>query len=145
VDKEEELREGCWLRRRISQAIACKVRPRTLEALLSRTTGSTSLRTAGANTAHYNMSLSTSVRLVLYRRGRVLKSPFSAPDLRCHYTRKESHRQYHRLTAEAHARSSSRNPLELEVDDAKAASRSMKYQFNFAANEFTRNQLTATC
>ena len=85
------------------------------------------LRAAGANTAHYNMSLSTTVRLVLYRWGRVLKSPFSAPDLRCHYTRKESHRQYHRLAAEAHARSSSRNPFELEVDDAEATGRSMKY------------------
>jgi hypothetical protein len=90
---------------------------------------------AGTNTAHYNMSLSTSVRLVLYRWGRVLKSPFPPPNLRCHYTCEERYRQYRRLTAEAHTGPSSRNPLELEVDDAEAASCSTKYQSNLASDE----------
>ena len=80
-----------------------------------------------ANVALYTTSMPTTVRLVVYRWGRVLESPFPPPNLRCHYTCEERYRQNHRLAAEAHTRTSSRNPLELKVDDAEATSRPKKY------------------
>ena len=125
MDKEEELTEGC--------CYAAVTQKRSQGQ--AENTGSTPLAyhrfesqmAAGAKTAHYIMSLSTTILLVLYRRGRVLEAPLSPPNLRCHYASKERYRQDHRLTAEAHTGSSSRNPLELEVYDAEATSRSMHY------------------
>lgn len=80
-----------------------------------------------ASVALYTTSMSTTARLVLCRWGRVLEPPLSPPNLRCHYTGKERYRQNHCLTAEAHARPSSRNPFELEVDNAEATSRPTEY------------------
>jgi hypothetical protein len=91
------------------------------------------------------MSPSTNIRLLLYCRSRVLEPPLSPPNLRCHYARKECYRQNHRLTAEAHARASSRNPLKLEVDDAEATSCPTKYQPVPPLTKSFSSQLTATC
>ena len=123
MDKEEELTEGCC------HAAVMQKRSHGQTADIGNTPLAyhrlESTMAAGTKTAHYIMSLSTTVLLVLYRRGRVLKSPLSPPNLRCHYASKKRYRQNHRLTAEAHAGSSSRNPLELEVYDAEATSCSM--------------------
>ena len=67
--------------------------------------------TVEANIAHHNSSKSTAVRLFLCCRSRVLQSPLSPPNLRCHYTRQEGYSQNHCLTAEAHTGSCSRYPL----------------------------------
>jgi len=95
----------------------CKAMPKTLE---------TSSRAVKLQGGQSTMPLHPAIYLVLCRRSRVLQSPLPSPNLCCHYTCKESYSQDHRLTAKADSGSSSRDPLELEINHAEATSRPVK-------------------
>jgi hypothetical protein len=114
----EDWREECSYATLLLQMIARKAKLKMLEVLCLRTDGVGSQWPPKQTCTSQHVSV-YGVRLFLYSRSRILEPPLSAPNLRCHYTHKERYRQNHGLTTKAHARASSRNPLELEVDDAE--------------------------